>query len=273
MKKRLIIGDIHGSGEAFEKVYLNEAPDEVVLLGDYADSFKYDSEKIKESFEAILQIRTLHYANHPKKTFHILLGNHDLHYIINSEKYSGKSWKTYCLMHDLYGECLDKNILNVAYVDYKNRIIFTHAGVTNTWLRETAKQCPLEMLNDISLDYLKFTYGNDDKFSVYGDTIWSSPVWVRCPSLAKDPYIDENGYVWNQIFGHTHLKIPVSFSCGEITEENFYRYPEPDFYKGKFKCLDTFPKFYLVQTLDDDGKLINEEVYLNPDYEYKEDIQ
>lgn len=259
MKKRLVVGDIHGHGQDFEHAYILEQPDEVVILGDYSDPYEkeIDSEKVKESFNTLLIIRVLHYAGHPKGTFHMLLGNHDLHYILPSEEYSRKDFRTGRLMKPLYDKCIDTGALKIAYIDYINKIIYSHAGVTNTWLKEICNGASLEEINNLSFDYFKFTYGTSG--SKYGDDPENGPLWVRPRSLSQDPYVDKDGYIWDQIFGHTKAD-PISFSRGPILLMNVRKYNERDYENGKFKIMDCFPRYYMIQTLDDDGKLLKTEV-------------
>ena len=43
MIKRIIIGDPHGRWVSFKNIYDKEQPNEVIVLGDYFDSFNIDA--------------------------------------------------------------------------------------------------------------------------------------------------------------------------------------------------------------------------------------
>ena len=57
MRKRVIIGDIHGRYEAVKLIYDKEQPDDVILLGDYVDTHDMISDdKQKDSLENLLTL-------------------------------------------------------------------------------------------------------------------------------------------------------------------------------------------------------------------------
>ena len=76
MRKRVIIGDIHGRYEAVKLIYDKEQPDDVILLGDYVDTHDMISDdKQKDSLENLLLLK----YSHDKGEFVMLIGNHDFH--------------------------------------------------------------------------------------------------------------------------------------------------------------------------------------------------
>ena len=74
---------------------------------------------------------------------------------------------------------------------------------------------------------LEFTYKNDG--DIYGDSISSSPIWIRPNSLLKDKVSD-----WFQVVGHTEY----------ITKNNNY------YLKGNCYFIDNSQNAYMVQDLD-----------------------
>lgn len=242
MIKRLVIGDIHGDFNAVKNIYNLESPDIVIILGDYVDSFDISKKDIHKSWEDLKKLRYEHIKQYGEDSFILLLGNHDLHYIVPNERYSGHNWETARWAYLEFQNCLEKNIIKKIYIDNINKTIYSHAGVTNHWLNDICRGCPLDMVETLSLD--KFIFESTVKYNCYGDTVWNGPLWVRPNSLLKDLYKDEEGVIWNQVVGHTHMK-------KVFIESN-------DNYKVTF--IDTLPYQYLVETLNDEGKIINSEV-------------
>lgn len=240
MRKRLIIGDLHGKGVVYD-IYNRENPDDVIILGDYFDSFNLSPLVQKLNFESLLKIREEHIKS-GKGEFILLLGNHDYHYMRDTmEMYSGYNDETAGYVCNLIEDLYNKKILQVSYIDKINRIIFSHAGVTNSWFCKNCKN--LEDINNVSLESLRFTY--KDGGDVYGSSKWNSPIWVRPNSLIQDCYKDNNGIIWNQIFGHTYSEEIIKTYIDD--DENF----ENDAY---FFNLDSLPH-YLIQHLENNGKL------------------
>lgn len=236
--KRLIIGDLHGNG-LIRDIYEYENPDEVIILGDYFDSFTLSPLVQKLNFESLLKLRDEHLSKN-KGNFILILGNHDFHYLIDSmEMYSGYNDETAGYVSRLIEDLLYNSIIQISYIDKVNRIIFSHAGVTNSWFNQYCKT--LEDINKVNISSLRFTNKDGDYF--YGSSVWNSPIWVRPEGLMKDYYKDNNDIIWNQIFGHTHNeKIQRTYIEDEYDIEK-------DAY---FFNLDCFPNEYLVQELDND---------------------
>lgn len=254
--KCLIIGDIHGNGHLIKDVYEYDKPDKVIILGDYADSRIYDTQGILKSWNAIMDLREQHLLNHIPSSFVMLMGNHDFHYIVRGERYSGFNRSTLVAMQCIYRDAIDSGMMKICEIDTLNKIIYSHAGVTNTWLN---KACDgnLECINSCSFNYLRFTYG--ESFNRYGDDPENGPLWVRPVSLAKDMYIDRDGMVWKQIVGHTHSKIPFGISPTE-TDITFYDKSDKSFWDKIAISIDSFPDYYMIQEFDEYGYLQNTKI-------------
>lgn len=227
--KRLVLGDMHGLFNIVKDIYNIEQPDSVIILGDYFDSFTIDSIVQKIGFKDLLKLKQNH-----KGQFILLIGNHDAHYLDSwNERYSGYNNNTAAFASDYMSECIDHNKMQMIYIDDVNKTIYSHAGITNAWLKERCNNAMLNEVNTLGFEYFKFTYKNGG--DMYGSSIWNGPLWVRPEGLYMDPYRDENGLYWNQIFGHTHRKEP--------TYKTFYG---ADFYN-----LDCLPYYYMIEELDD----------------------
>lgn len=200
--KRLIIGDIHGSG-LWKDIYDYEKPNEVVILGDYFDSFTIGPIAQKLNFIDLLDCQ----LQHGKRKFTLLIGNHELHYLLEDQKYSGYNKETRAYIDRLLRKALDDNCLQLSLLDSVNNIIYSHAGISKDW---TTEMCMTEhqivyQLNNLSLEYFK--YFPKDR-SGDGTDSRQNPLWIRPNALEKN-MID--GYT--QIIGHTHIHSPLSKIC------------------------------------------------------------
>ena len=232
MVKRVIFGDIHGHISSLKELYLKESPDEVIILGDYVDSSTIDSNKCRDCLEQVLELKQTHEKEHGKNSFILLLGNHELHYILPGERYSGFKYETQYLIYDLLKKAIMDHDIQIIFVDDINKTVYSHAGITKQWY-DKYKFSSLENINNINnisdLDKFKFTgwnrYGNDPN---------NGPLWVR-PSSLIDNLFDEN---WKQIIGHTHTKEPLVYD--------------------KVLVIDTMPNNYIIQELNNNREVISQ---------------
>lgn len=245
--KRVIIGDIHGHS-SWRDIYDKEQPDQVIILGDYCDSFCITAEDQIINFNNLMETKKLHEESHGKNSFITLLGNHDFHYIKSDhihEKYSGWKSHTLELMGGALLEAIDGERLSICYVDYKNNIIFSHAGISNTWLTKRCNKCSLDNVNSLSFEYFTFSYkGYGDCF---GSSIWNGPLWIRPNGLKDDPVLNEDNKPFTQIVGHTY---------GKTYREYKYSYYKDD--PNILIVIDCMPFYYMVQELDDNGLIANQ---------------
>ncbi|MDR0410355.1 MAG: metallophosphoesterase [Treponema sp.] len=182
------IGDIHGR-DFWKKVLENKDLTDVYCVGDYWDSFDAPYEVQDRNFIELVQT-----AQNDSR-FHLCLGNHDLHYIVHDEKYSGYQWR--------YHNAIKKKILaampllKIAYrVD---GWVISHAGFSKTFMRETG--CvTIENVQgrfDRNFGFLGFNSACADP---YGNDPRQGPLWIRPESLILDMYFKR------QIVGHTPTK-------------------------------------------------------------------
>lgn len=127
--KCLIVPDVHG--RVFWKNAKNVITDvdKVIFLGDYLDP--YNSEGI--TFEdAVIEFKDIlaFKEDYPDKVV-LLLGNHDVHYLISDFINSSRLnvWRR-MEMHEIFVNNIDKFQLVYKYGKY----LFSHAGVYKDWL-------------------------------------------------------------------------------------------------------------------------------------------
>lgn len=231
MTKRVIIPDMHCNIEWVKNILKRESPNIVIMLGDYFDSFDPDLyNNSPNSFKELLKIKEDFIKENGENSFITLLGNHDFHYLYDVlEQYSGFSWRLSEEISPLINLEFEKHNLPIVYIDETNKIIFSHAGVTNTWMKDNNINSIYD-INNTCFKYpnvLMFTYKNSG--DMYGDSISSSPIWVRPNSLLKDKVKD-----WVQVVGHTEY----------ITKNNNY------YLKDNCYFIDNSQDTYMIQELD-----------------------
>lgn len=195
--KIIAIGDVHG--RSFWKLIASaQAFDKLVILGDYFDSFDISASEQMNNFSELVAYKK---AN-PDKVV-LLIGNHDFHYLPVAmdavEMYSGFQQRFAFQISQLLEE--NKNLLQICYTweDY----LFTHAGVTHTWLNDAGYS---EEEIDVFINELFryqprwFFFNGSDP---YGDNVTQSPIWVRPASLKRNAYKYET---IKQVVGHTTVQ-------------------------------------------------------------------
>lgn len=226
MGKLVIIGDIHSRAVWRKIVNDNPDADKFIFLGDYFDSHekRYYPSKQVFNFKEILKLQ----ENLGDDRVILLLGNHDYHYMNSQKHYTGYNQITYFDASPL----LRENYLNgkIKIIHIEDDLLFSHAGVTDYWLKNISSSKELDKLNDVEqFDFRTLEWnmecGNDD----FGNTKSNSPIWVRPEALINDKL---DGYI--QVVGHTW------FSPDEI-EETIKMGNETDVY-----VVDCLPHHYLI---------------------------
>lgn len=175
----IVIGDIHGRN--IWKDIVNKEKGLFIFLGDYFDSFDIPLEEQIGNFQDILEFS--------KNNDCILLaGNHDYHYLVPGESFSGFQFSGYATINWLL------TTANLRIVARYKDFLFSHAGITNTWLNGR----DLEDVNDFNLKEFRFNGRN-----VYGDDVTQGPLWVRPASLNLDGLKSVGGVNIIQVVGHT----------------------------------------------------------------------
>ena len=272
--KRIIFGDFHGHFDSLNQIYQDEQPYSVIHLGDYFDSFHHTPDGMKEAFTNLLNLRKEHLSNTKNGDFVLLLGNHDYHYLqYGLEKYSGYDNSYDLWAHEQLQELWNTHQLKLVEYDYNSKTLYSHAGVTNTWLKENRMDgVELEYLNVINLFRLRFTYAGGGDY--YGDSVYSSPIWVRPNSLLSDMYKDEEGNEWTQIVGHTHNTSPIVYYpkkeiIGNPRAED-YNFINSYEQRPILWVMDCMPKYYIREMITLEGEVVSREIVKNDKYKLYE---
>lgn len=205
------IGDIHGKG-VWRKIVEGDTSDNVVFMGDYFDA--KNSLPYEEQLTNFMQI--LSYKRDNRNKVVLLIGNHDFHYF----SFAKQRYDSYItegaeqIQYALEG-ALREGLLQICFV--KDKYLFSHAGFSRTWCRNSLKR---ESLNSLHLeryvnsllsdnpDVFEFTTG--ENFDLTGDDVTQSPLWIRPKSLWQDRI---QGFV--QVVGHTESEKIVALD-GEL---------------------------------------------------------
>lgn len=191
----LVIGDIHG--RPIWKRLVRGRWDRIVFLGDYFDS--HESFSPPEQLYNFREIVALKDAE-PDRVV-LLVGNHDYHYIMTGEYYSG--------FQQRYADQIGQMILG--YQDALQACtmdqgwLLSHAGVTTSWMRHVHLNDgdTVEVVNEAWLrrrDVFRFNLADREG---YGDHPLQGPLWVRPKTLMAVPAYPK------QIVGHTYQKTGV----------------------------------------------------------------
>lgn len=257
MRKRLVLGDMHGRYEVVHKIYDFEQPDDVIMLGDYVDTHEYISDEDQhEGMKKLCRIRFIH-EHTGKGKFIMLMGNHDFHYYYANtfiEKYSGYDYHRAEWACDFFQQMVKCNEMRMVYCDVINKTVYSHAGISSKWLNDNGidfNNINTYLNDDGGNEVFRFTYGLG--YSSIGDCAESSCIWIRPGSLIKNMYVDKDQHVWTQIVGHTPCRENIfGLKVGAKTEVPIN--------EADLILCDNLPKQYIIEWLNDDGTLYSREV-------------
>lgn len=127
--KLIVISDNHGRPDWKEIINQNQDAHQFIFLGDYFDSFDIQADEQLSNFQEIIKFKE---ENEDKVT--LLTGNHEMHYLPyflkKGEHYTGFQ---HTRSYDI-SLLLQANLPHLQMAYRHQHILFTHAGVTYTWL-------------------------------------------------------------------------------------------------------------------------------------------
>ena len=193
--KIIAIGDLHGRDIWKQIIWKQiEEYDKIIFIGDYFDSREdISAAEQKDNFKELLDFKKANPDN-----VVLLVGNHDYHYLPVGETYSGfQEWQKTDI-REMIEKALKEDLMQMTFL--YNNYLFSHAGVTHTWLANQGyNNEPIDtFINDLfKYKPLAFKFASGENHSPFGDDITQSPIWVRPASLIKD------GVDYVQVVGHT----------------------------------------------------------------------
>lgn len=203
----LIIPDVHGRPFWRKAKELTNQYQQIIFLGDYLDPYKYENITPDMAYAEFLDIIKFK-KKYPKKVT-LLLGNHDLHYLL--PLFVPSSRKNYLKAAE-YQKVFEENkelfTCFKTVKSFNHKWVFSHAGITQGWLRQNKLslaellEMPLEeLLNYKGHKYIKLL----EQVSYYrgGINKWGSPVWMDIHEELKSPMVIDDKTT--QIVGHNQL--------------------------------------------------------------------
>jgi len=190
----------------YTKDALYDTFDKIIFVGDYVDSFDVSNGDMTTNLENIILFK----KTYPDKVV-LLIGNHDLQYIVSDQRCSGYRPVMRQIFNDLFHQ--NRDLFQLAF-SLKNTI-WTHAGITEGWLdefhqiiskpdgrfyevyKEIEDASIEEKLNTAWKHKLSALFTVDSESG--GISKWAGPLWVRPNTL--------NAFAlpsFFQIVGHTH---------------------------------------------------------------------
>lgn len=205
--KTLVIPDVHG------RTFWTDALDfegEIIFLGDYLDP--YFSEWITMRDALVFFEEIIDWAKENPKV-HLLLGNHDWHYIYPDFNASRKDYVYEEQIHDLF---LQNSSLFHRYW-FADGTLFTHAGIGRKWM-EWIRKTDWRDAMDNSSPFDLFACGPQRG----GLRPASGPLWLDFRELNPNRYpASSRDEIWldhelkYQIFGHTQQRQTGDIATGD----------------------------------------------------------
>jgi predicted MPP superfamily phosphohydrolase len=179
--KTVVIGDIHGRS-LWKDIIGKEAPDSVIFVGDYVDSFE-----ISGAFQLYNLLEIVAYrAAHPEVT--LLIGNHDMHYFRGYGRSSMEGFQMN--MMPIFSQTFEDNKHLFKAAHRMGEFLFTQAGLSvsfmnryfgDSWSLDTAA----DDINDL-WKYKPEAFKLDREKNPSGSYPDASPVWIRPRKLMQD---------------------------------------------------------------------------------------
>lgn len=220
----LIIPDIHG--RTFWRNAVDGHPGiPTVFLGDYVDPYRDEGITNEDALANFKEI--IAYAK-VRDNVTLLLGNHDLHYLLPGTKFGRYCWRLCRAIQELTEDNMELFSLAHHIRNNDTDIVFSHAGILSSWLEyEGLLNMDAEgicnYLNDRRKD-MGYLYHLAEEVSTYRGG-WSGapcPVWAD----VRDHFDERSPPEFFQIFGHTQLTehiITDHWACLDCREAFFLK--------------------------------------------------
>jgi hypothetical protein len=187
---------VHGSHWWQNIIPRKDDFDKIIFLGDLVDCWE------PEYPDHLINIcKIFDFKKENSEKVEILLGNHSTSYILN-EQCSGYQYHHSFDIKEVYNK--HKELYNIIYI-YKN-YIFSHAGVSELWMRNCKIKSP-EEINQLFKEKPNFFRWVGPNY--YGDSPHEGPLWIRPNSLIKSAVKS-----YTQICGHSEfdeIEWPIKF--------------------------------------------------------------
>lgn len=215
----LVIPDVHG--RTFWKEAVDKYPDmPVVFLGDYLDPYSAEGISEKDALVNFQEILDFKKSNMERVT--LLIGNHEVHYLDMTLKFSRKDMVNAPRIHDMLYENIKLFRLATSAQFSGKTFLFSHAGIIQTWWKKhfsyvanNANDVCNALNNKLSDESTITTFINEALMNVSeirgGKDEVGSCVWADL-----DEHNEDNGFPSDmyQVFGHSQQKKKAKIKRG-----------------------------------------------------------
>jgi len=225
----LVISDVHGRGNWTRAVTLPDI-DKIVFLGDYLDQSHDSGISNQQCLDNFCEI--VSFASSDDRV-HLLLGNHDFHYLEKGIKYQGyrSSLNFQFLQFYLSNKQLFSFYLSLKDGD-KTPVIFTHAGVVPHWLQLALDEfCRFIQQPEILINNTNLIESIDSVFNLPKHRLFplldravacrggvspsGSPIWADASELLNWSSLEDNLGDFIQVVGHNQVPEITSVFSGQ----------------------------------------------------------
>ncbi|MDE6377347.1 MAG: metallophosphoesterase, partial [Duncaniella sp.] len=142
MSEILIIPDVHG--RRFWREAVDRYPDaDTIFLGDYHDPYPQERISVVDSLENFRELVD-HARSHPN--CHLLMGNHDLHYLCDFGEACRQDFENSASIIRLLRDNLDLfSIATLRKLEGKT-VVFSHAPILQEWIETVGETDNVELL-------------------------------------------------------------------------------------------------------------------------------
>lgn len=215
----IIIPDVHGRTFWKEAVKGHE-DEEIIFLGDYTDPYVgFEPVELEDGIKALQEI--IEFKKQHMDNVILLLGNHDLSYIINHVFKCRHDIANHYVIKDLI--LSHKQLFCIVYDKWigRKRFLFSHAGILKDWLKNNERTIGAICIGD-EVERLNEMFHDGSLNSALGDV--SSFRGGDC-EVGSCVLADVREHIYNnnvllgcyQVFGHTNLSggplITDTFAC------------------------------------------------------------
>lgn len=259
--KIIVFGDIHGR-PCWKEVVHKYSADLYIFLGDYFTSRDgYDVQAQIDNWNEILDFK----KQNPNKVI-LLRGNH----CMEALKYSwARCYPVFYSDHFRIQENKKEYLDNTQWCYVINNIIFSHAGISQTWYNEVQKQHPevkcFDDINKLEPSEL-FAFTPEYRWDDYGDSKTQPLTWIRPTTLIEDAIPNTINVV-----GHTRNGVNRIINYSTVNENKtgneFSQFLSsvvigPEINSSNIFTTDTLPDSCLQITIDDERIATFENIYL-----------
>ena len=224
--KILIIPDVHG--REFWKWAVEEFPEtETIFLGDYHDPYPQEGITNADSLRNFKEI--IEYVKNYSNC-KLLIGNHDLHYLIDIEG-CRKDYDNEPILRKLFLDNLELFDLATLREINGKKYLFSHAPILIEWIHEVGETENVDLLVARLNRYFHDIENNGEELQKLLDRVsryrggwndWGSPIWSDLYEIfdSGGSLIESVDY---SIFGHSQLKRPlITKECACLDTHNAY---------------------------------------------------